>query len=80
MKLKVLIPIENVKECKNFIDMLINENCKYHIINGVKGYNNFIIYTESVKIRKHIYSSYYFERLIDDEKEENKDKLEKRTF
>ena len=80
MKIKELIPIENVKESKNFIDMLINENCHYHIIDGVKGYNNFIIYTESVKIRKHIYSCYYFERLIDDEKEENKNKLEKRTI
>ena len=80
MKIKVLIPIENVKECKNFIDMLDNENCNYHIMDGVKGYTNFIIYTESVKIRKHIYSRYYFERLVDDEKQENKDKLEKRTL
>ena len=71
MKLKVLIPIENVKECKNFIDMMINENCNYNIIDEVKDYNNFIIYTESVKIRKYIYSNYYFERLVEYEKEEN---------
>ena len=46
------------------------KKCKWFLVEDVKDYITFIIYTDSQYVRKYIYRNCYYERLIDDEKEE----------
>jgi len=80
MKIKVLIPKWNLLGYQVLLKMIQDEKCEYYTGEEHGEFTSFIIYTDSVYIRKHIYRNCYYERMIDDEKQENKDKLEKRTF
>ena len=77
MKIKVLIPKNNLCDIGILLKELKKEKCKYYVGEEHGEFTSFIIYTDSVYIRKHIYRNCYYERLKDDEKQENKDKLEK---
>ena len=77
MKIKVLIPKWNILGCQVLLKMVQDEKCEYYTGEEHGEYTAFKIYTDSEYIRKHIYRNCYYERLIDDEKQENKDKLEK---
>lgn len=70
MKIRVLIPKWNILGYQLLVKTLNVEKCKWFLVEYVKDYITFIIYTDSKYIRKHIYRNYYYERLIDDEKEE----------
>ena len=80
MKIKVLIPKNNLYDIGLLLKELKNEKCEYYTGEEHGEFTSFIIYTDSVYIRKHIYRNCYYERLIDDEKQETKNKLEKGTL
>ena len=75
MKIRVLIPKWNILGYQLLVKILNVEKCKWFLVEDVIDYITFIIYTDSVYIRKYIYRNCYYERLIDDE--EIKNKLEK---
>ena len=77
MKIKVLIPKNNLCDIGLLLKKLKNEKCEYYTGEEHGEFTSFIIYTESEYIRKHIYRNCYYERLIDDGKQETKNKLEK---
>lgn len=80
MKIRVLIPKWDILGYQLLVKTLNVEKCKWFLVEDVKDYITFIIYTDSEYVRKYIYRNCYYERLVDDEKEENNNKLEKRTF
>ena len=80
MKIKVLITNWNILGYQNLVKILNGDKCEQYIEEVVKEFTTFIINTDSEYIRKHIYTNCYYERLIDDEKQENKNKLEKGTL
>ena len=71
MKIKVLIPKWNILGYQVLLKMVQDEKCGYYTGEEHGEFTAFIIYTDIEYIRKHIYRNCYYERLIDDEKEEN---------
>lgn len=71
MKIKVLIPKWNILGYQLLIKELNNEKCNWYIEKGVEDYTTFIVYTDSVNLRKYIYRNCYYERIVDDEEKEN---------
>ena len=80
MKIKVLIPNWNILGYQILVKILNEDKCEWYIVEDVKHVTTIIINTDSEYIRKHIYRNCYYERLIDDEKQEIKNKLEKGTL
>lgn len=70
MKIKVLIPKWDILGGQVLLKMVQEEKCEYYTGEEHREFTSFIIYTDSEYIRKHIYRNCYYERLIDDEKEE----------
>lgn len=77
MKIRSLIPKWNLLGYQLLVKILNDEKCTWYLTDDFEDYYAFIIYTDSEIIRKYLYRNCYYERLIDDEKQENKDKLEK---
>lgn len=71
MKIKVLIPKNNMCAIGLLINELKNENCEYYVVEEHGEFTRFLIYTNNEYIRKYIYLNCYYERMVDDEKEEN---------
>ena len=72
MKIKVLIPKWNLLGYQLLVKILIQQECKWYILEEDNEHINIIVYTDSEYIRKHIYRNCYYERLVEynEEKEE----------
>lgn len=72
MKIKVLIPKCNLLGYQLLVKTLNDGECKWYLTQDFQDYDVFIIYTDSVFIRKYIYRNCYYERLVEynEEKEE----------
>ena len=77
MKIKVLIPKNNLCDIGLLLKELKKEKCEHYVGEEYGEFTSFLIYTNNEYIRNYIYLNCYYERLIDDEKQETKDKLEK---
>ena len=72
MKIKVLIPKNNLYDIGLLLKELKNEKCEYYTGEEHGEFTSFIIYTDSEFIRKYLYRNCYYERLVEynEEKDE----------
>lgn len=69
MKIRVLTPKRNLLGYQLLVKTLNDGECNWYLTEDFQGYYVFIIDTDSVFIRKYIYTNYYYERLGEDNEE-----------